>query len=671
MTVSLSLSNAGTDINSSEPDSGLTTQQNALIAGVGFPEQIELNASVTFVRRNITITQTSRVLLDDAITLKIHDNKSDISVFNYTIPSEFNSFVENVKFYSQFETDQDIQSSENLREYSVLVGAQATVYSFSIEENGTVANSSLSGIHIHAKLEAIGAVSHSAYNDDQLGRFITPVRPVFPNLPLEDSVIGLKLESGSDGYLDENITKIDYGGNQYPISKEGGKILEWSNMTGSAFDPLVGLQEHFDYTEIVFASSTVTEAENPSVVVPFIYSEAKRDVRIDPWGMIYVKETVTILHTGAPQSTTAENSRRNHAIGGVNVLVYGGALVTDIYDELGSMNSGFRYKDTLYPKTQLASNAYKQGFTAEFRNPIYGGESYTFSYDYRINATELILVDGSKYTMNTTLFSDYNTTVTKLDVVFELPAGAYLNNQNFRSHSPKSTVFIETNVDRKTLSFFRHVELHYTLLNASFTDNRLFQIEYTYKGLGPIGLGHMQYIFTYIICMIGILSLFLAMREFRFTSVTPVEIAREQVPIDKIETFFNLFRERSGASKRIADLRNKRKRGKISKKDYDGQIKAIQRRIREINPQLDEAARELTKVGAKYEAMVSNVMLSSQRQKDIRSNTLSARKAYNKGETPKDIYQKLMREYSKDLEKQETIINKTLSEMHELIQQYS
>ena len=123
--------------------------------------------------------------------------------------------------------------------------------------------------------------------------------------------------------------------------------------------------------------------------------------------------------------------------------------------------------------------------------------------------------------------------------------------------------------------------------------------------------------------------------------------------------------------KRIAELGVRRKKGKVSKIDYDGQIKAIRRRIRELNPLMDVAAKNLSNESTKYENLVSKAMIASQKQKDIRSNTLNARKSYNKGETPKDIFQKLMRVYSKDLEKQESIINRALSEIHELIQQYS
>ena len=40
-------------------------------------------------------------------------------------------------------------------------------------------------------------------------------------------------------------------------------------------------------------------------------------------------------------------------------------------------------------------------------------------------------------------------------------------------------------------------------------------------------------------------------------------------------------------------------------------------------------------------------------------------------ESTKDTYQKIMNEYSKELERQESVINRNLNELRELIQQYT
>ncbi|MHA2091315.1 MAG: hypothetical protein ACW98K_10680, partial [Candidatus Kariarchaeaceae archaeon] len=539
------------------------------------------------------------------------------------------------------------------------------------------ANSSLiEGTYIGTRLEAIGAISYKDFGLDQRGSFVAPIRPVFSNLEVESSLIGMRLHSTLDTF--QNVSKAYfheeesvYFGDEFPFVSAEGNNLDWFNISRNPFDKLIGLEEGRDYSEFVFTSRTDFAATETTVVVPFIYPEAKRHVRIDPWGNIFVSETITVMHNGGALPDDAMDVKRAHAIGAININVHGSAIVTDVFDDHGSLNTNLRLEGSSNLRTTLDPQSYKQVFATIFRNPIYGGETYTFTVEYRLNPSELILVSGSTYTMNTTIFSDYNTTISKLDVVFELPAGATLKQQTFQSKSRTSTLVMDTGSARSTLSFFRHVELHYTLYNASIADNGQFQIIYSYRGIGPIGLGHVQYIVTFMLVVGIFLSIILLAQGVKFTGSPTIEIAREQVPIDKIETFFNLFRERSGASKRIAELRERRKKGKISKKDFDGQIKAIERRIRTLNPQLDEAARNLSAVGTKYESLVSKVMIASQKQKDIRSNTTNVRRTYRKGETPKDIYQKLMREYSKDLERQESLINRSLSEMHELIQQYS
>ncbi|MCE7733838.1 MAG: hypothetical protein GPJ54_03100, partial [Candidatus Heimdallarchaeota archaeon] len=58
------------------------------------------------------------------------------------------------------------------------------------------------------------------------------------------------------------------------------------------------------------------------------------------------------------------------------------------------------------------------------------------------------------------------------------------------------------------------------------------------------------------------------------------------------------------------------------------------------------------------------------KQLDIKSNADNARKSYQKGNTPKDIYQKLIRDYAKDAKKLESVINKSLTELLEIDQEY-
>ncbi|MHA2091316.1 MAG: hypothetical protein ACW98K_10685, partial [Candidatus Kariarchaeaceae archaeon] len=126
-------------VGSSNVDSMQSDEDNSLkpdVVDVGHPNEKVLNASIRQVDRNITITQTSRIVLQDKILLKVHDNTTEVTRLNYTVPTSFSKFVEKIDFYSQIESDEDLETTQNTRSYTVYVGEEATTYSIDIVQDG-------------------------------------------------------------------------------------------------------------------------------------------------------------------------------------------------------------------------------------------------------------------------------------------------------------------------------------------------------------------------------------------------------------------------------------------------------------------------------------------------------------------------------------------------------
>ncbi|MHA2097135.1 MAG: hypothetical protein ACW99A_00505 [Candidatus Kariarchaeaceae archaeon] len=653
-----------TEANDFSPDSQpLHTSQAVINQEVGHPGKIELNASVTNSVRNVTIEPSSQVLFEDQITLQIHDNETKISTFNYTLPTAFDKYVEEVEIWTQFDTLVAIDQDENIKSYQKYSGLNATTYFIDIKENDTAATIDQEAVHIKIRMTLTGAISWQRVNDVQAGSFTIPVHPRFPNLPLDVGSISVKLTQELDSFVEENITMINYDNVDYPVFTDASRNnLQWNNMTSDPFDVQEGLREDWDFVEIVFTSEL---GDSLQVTIPYVYSNAKRHLKVDPWGTIYVTEKLTVLHKGAERSDDSVILNLGHEMTSLSINVPREATITRVFDNLGTLNGNQRDPDTLFPDTTLDTVTGLQSLNVLFRNTIYGGEEYTFSLNYQFSSSDLLTTSGSNYYLNATIFSEFETEVYHLESTFELPAGAKLDNQNYMPISKASDMSISTSIRRDTLSFFRHLELTYTITNATYIDNYEFQIAYTYYGIG-----HFQYILTFILAKLLLLGLFVALNNVEFASSAPVDRTREKVPSAEIDAFFTLFTERDGAQKRLSDLRAKRKKGKVTKKEYDGQIKAIQRRVRELNPQLDAASKNLTAAGTRYQRLVDKIMISSQKQQDIKSNEANAKKSYMKGSTPKDIYQKLIRDYNKEKTKLQSVINKSLTELLEIDQEY-
>lgn len=652
------------NLNEVEEDNRPEMSTNAI---VGHPESDALNASITDVKRNVTITRSSRVILEDRITLTIHDNETFIGVFNYSIPTSFENHVVKAVFHARSRVDTGIENPKYAREAIKFIGNEVTTYSFPIDSNGTLANNT-EVTHVRVRLETVQLLSFETVESFQRASFISPILPTFPNLPVENNLVGIYIGTNKDRFNMELIDKITVDGNEYPLLKgSNNNLLEWVNISRNAFDPDLGFEEGYDVAKIVFDSSEVTGEEDQGgdfAVAPFIITNADRWLKIDPWGVVYVEETITVKGLGAEKSDDANRLDLNHQIAGFEFAVDKNAKVTSVSDDLGSLNLKESQPDNDYiPRQNI-----QLGFLVVpvvFRHPIYGGETYTFTAKYQMNATDVIAVEGNEYTLNTTMFSIFNTTILNLNSVYELPAGAKFVSHDFRSTSHSSIVSISTYDERSTLSYFKHIEMELSIINATYTDNRQFTITYEYS---TVGIGHLQYILTFVLTFIALLGLFYMFSQYNFYKDSKtVQIEKGKIPIQEIDTFIKYFMDKSDANALINELTEQRRRNKLSQKDYNGKVRAVRKRIADGVSDLERSIKDLSTKGAKYDRLVSRIMIADQKINDVRTNSNNTRKQYAKKAIAKDIYQKIMREYRIEIEKQESSINRALSELRDLI----
>lgn len=632
--------------------------------------QVELNASVLDMTRNITISSTSRVTLEDEFSLKIDGNET-ISAFNFTIPTVFDQYVMKTTFRVKRDNDLGLKTNDEfIRESTKFIGEEATTYTFSIKDNGTEANSSAI-LHFYVNLEALHAIQFEGVGEVQKGIFITPIKPLYSNLRIVSSLIAVKLVSEIDQFKTSQMDLADFSGKSFP-TLASDQILEWANFSREIYDPNRELVEKFDFMTVIFQSFQPGGEDVINIaaaISPFIFTSAERHLKVDPWGFVYVTETMTMKHTGAPRIDNPSDLNLNHQISGYQAQINVNAKVTALYDKHGKLNLGGVLRDS---DTGLPDPLYEDDIMVlliVFRNPIYGGEEYTFTVEYMLNATDVVSVQKTnsqtEYSLNATLFSLYNTTILNLKTVYELPAGATLLESGFRSVSPSSTVSVSTYSERSTLSYFKHVEMEINIVNAAYTDNNQFVIKYTYNGVG-----YLQYIISFVFTFIVLLLVIFAASNVNLKESKTVEVEREKIPVGKISLFLNYFTEQNDAQKTLSDLAEKRKKKKINQKDYTGKVKAVRKRIRENSPLLEEALGNLSKQGAKYERLVSKIMIANQKVVDTKANINNTKKSYTKKAIAKDIYQKLMREYRIEIDRQESMINKSLSELRDLTQLY-
>ncbi len=647
------------DVNTWNDNVPSSVQTNSI---VGQPQVVELNASVESVVRNMTIRTTSRLILEDNLKIKIHGNETELRYFNISLPTEFDENVIKSTFYSKFDTDFGLFASKNIKPFTKYVGQNVTTYSVDITVNNTLANSTLDGVYVYARFETLNSITFEGIGADiQRGEFISPIIPTYPNLAVENSLIGIRLQADQDRFNRDFMDHIVVDGSTYPILRSL-VLLEWRNMTRTAFEPVEGLVKNYDYTKIVFDSSLI---DDPTVIqsatTDFAFTDATRIARIDPWGIVHVTETMTMIHLGAPRPENPTQLNLNFQIVGFTMQLNEHSKILSAFDEIGRLNIG-EHEDG-FPRSKVEEGI--RLFNVNFRNPIYGGEEYTFTVDYEMNSSRIISIENGVSTMNTTLFSLYNTTIYDLKTVYEFPAGTTLESTSYIPQSSISKVSMSTVVERNTLSYFNHLELHIDIVNATHLDNFAFVIVYSYNGIG-----HFQYLFTFILSIFGLVAVVVLLKQIKMKESMAVQHDKEKIPIDEITRFFDNFSEVRSASDTINDLKVKRKAKKLSQKDYASQVKKVKIRLRNQKELLEKTIADLTKQGGRYKRLAERIVFAYKKLDDTQLNISNTNRSYAKKDISKDLYYKLLKEYNDEVHKQESIINRSLSELSEIINQF-
>lgn len=612
------------------------------------------------VNRTITIKTSGRVVVEDKITVSLVDNGTFLYSINYSLPTVFQKFVESSKFFVQYFDDIDIDDANNSRTPEVFVGRELTTYTIPVDNDTLpVSNNTVSSIHILAIHEAADLISWSLHEFEQRGTFVAPIRPLLMNFNVTTADASVVFETTGNVFSAEST-----GDYQYRNTK-----LEYKNLTYAYFDPYLGATPDLDYATVIFDSTTKQEAGD-TIVVPSVFEKISRYVRFDPWGRVYVTETFTVRHTGAPLDPDRPSYRRQYSLGGILVGVPDDAVVTDVYDGFGRLNLNKRNESTGYPEVFASKIKGYKAIEVSFRNEIFGGEKYTFTVTYRFEAEKLVAVDGNTYTMNATVASVFNSTVENLEVVYQLPEGAKFQDQTYYPKTSKSIMDVGLRTSRYTLSMFRHVEIVYTGRNVTEFDNRKFQITFQYSRVYALTSILNYFVWTLVVIggTMGLLYGYaLLRRKFKVADLEEIdEIKTENIPVAELEEFYNVYTEVRTITDRIYDYDQKYSRGKLSKKEYTATVKTLRKRLKSLNQRLDKAVRVGNTLPQKYRKLINNVMLAHQRLADIRSSIEKNNRKYFRKEIPKDTYLRLNSDYTAEMQKQEGIINRNLTEITRL-----
>ena len=621
------------------------------LAQTSHPPLIDGIDATADVNRSVTIRLNARVVIEDEIEIKINDNKTSLALINYSIPSSFQKSVERVDFFVKYTSFLSIIQLNNSRTYETFVGLEATTYFVDVK-NGSlpITGDKSSRIFILARFYAFNHIIFTLNGNSQRGTFLAPLRAHITNINTSTFVY-----TQFDGSTD--IISSD-SSNSAVLSEN--RII-YSSLLSTGYNPNEGIKEDLDYFIIVFDSVANPDSSATSTI-PYSYKNIQRTVKIDPYGWVYVTEIVTLTHHGAPRPQNAPSFVHSHAIRNTLLSVPVEATITAVFDEYGGLNHDARNQTNNYPLSSLTLDNGYEAVEISFRNPIYGGEDYSFTFNYRFSSESEIFVEDGMLRLDTSLFSRYNGTVANLDVTYQLPVGASFVGHSLNQSTFSSIILYE--VTTKRASFFNpfsRVEFNVKGTNVTELDNIEFKIYYSYQPLWALSP-----IIWYTLIFASFFGIYTVWRIKRKSVEETIEASLEKIPLRELENFYTAFINYRKVVQTLDKLRNARKRKKIKKALFVAQKRKIEKNLDNMGSELEVAFKAAQKAPQKYKNLVENVMLSFRKHRDTKSLIRDVESQYRRKKVNKEMYFRLSSEYTGQLKSLENRVERGIQELVEI-----
>ena len=154
-------------------------------------------------------------------------------------------------------------------------------------------------------------------------------------------------------------------------------------------------------------------------------------------------------------------------------------------------------------------------------------------------------------------------------------------------------------------------------------------------------------------------------RPFLFPSTRLEVLPAPAIPI--VKTFCSLYDEKTALQLELRQLANDLKRKKIKKFDYAKRKKLYEDKLTEITKKLLNSKREMINLGGRYAEAINRIEVKETEIDSIRENTKRLIERYRSKKITRTTYERLRKDYAKDLQKSMREIDRIILELREEI----
>ncbi len=361
------------------------------------------------------------------------------------------------------------------------------------------------------------------------------------------------------------------------------------------------------------------------------FPQITRELTIDLWGYIYVWEQHLVEHDGPYGNLRVKSFVFNVPLDAENFY---------IYDKFGRLAFGIQEGTTKNVTIDLDATRYTLRF----------GENTYYWMTYRIPLANYMQRSGDKVKLNIdVLFGQHHCLVEKYDISIVLPKGTSLNyvlpsvdSISFKGDSIVLTIN-ETDVteyNSRVIEFEMNVSKSYIYF---LTRPLLFLII-----LGTVCSGYV------------VTKRIIPGKEgiAQRTTVAPAPIVLE---------FCSLFEEKVSLISELEKLDDDLKKRKIKKRIYRNQRKTAERKIIELDKDINDLKIPLKEAGGRFAQIVNELEINEAERESAKDGIFNLEQRYIRKKISTVAYQKLLRDLITRHKKASTKIDKLIFELREIL----
>jgi hypothetical protein len=395
-------------------------------------------------------------------------------------------------------------------------------------------------------------------------------------------------------------------------------------------------------------------------------TQLNRQITIDPTGQVSVSDTYNIVNNS---TFTMANFMLVVPINANNIA---------IKDETGSPLS--------IASSSATSDVYRENAT--LTTPLSSGQSTIITASYNLPSAT---IQGSQYMLkNFKVFPDLNCYVDYASVMFNPPQGATIMAPQLPSLEASSTLTRSTFQDSLTLT-----GNGISFLNYILPQDNIIQFSYSYN---PVWVSFMPTFWLSLVAVIGCIGAVIYQKRKpgekgiavtkktkaaapKLSYVPPTEQVKgaepktaelgtvvptgQHITGENIREFTEAYEDKKRLNAEIRSLDVKAQKGKIPRRQYKVQRRAIEIRLETLSRNTSRMKEILRNSGAAYADLIKQLDSAEEDLTEAEDNIKSLEDQQSRGEISIEIYKKTIGDYQKRRDKAESTLNGILLRLRE------